>query len=69
MKFNIGSIVFEISARRNGLVEKLKQIYDNNINNRVATIREYRKETGVSLRDGIDFCNEFVFRPEDRVKI
>ena len=68
MRFSIGSIDFEISARRWKIVRELKNIYNGDIQNRVATIRHHREMTGSDLRDAIIFCNENVFEPEDRVK-
>jgi len=67
MKFSIGPIDFEISTGRNKINREVKAVYNDNINNRVSAIRRYRELTQVGLREAIIYCNENIFKDEDRV--
>lgn len=68
MKFSIGAIDFEISARRSKIQKEVAAVYAKNINNRVEAIKCYRSLTQAHLRDAIIYCNENIFSYEDRVK-
>lgn len=66
MKFCIGPIDFELSAKFNSIRNQLKECYNNDVANRAATVKLYRQLTKAPLLDAIDYCNEHVFNPEHR---